>query len=99
MSFDAASFQPTHFLWHFAEGVATVTLNRPERKNPLTFESYAELRDIFRELVKAPQVKVVVMCKQSDPLLVRGMKAAGASAVLTRWADWDELVREIRQTA
>lgn len=61
MSFDAASFAPTHFLWDFADGVATVTLNRPERKNPLTFDSYAELRDTFRALVDAPQVKVVVI--------------------------------------
>ena len=55
------SFAPEHFLWDFAEGVATVTLNRPERKNPLTFESYAELRDAFRALVYAPEVKAVVI--------------------------------------
>ena len=53
MSFDAANFQPTHFIWNFADGVATITLNRPERKNPLTFESYAELRDTFRALTDA----------------------------------------------
>ena len=39
---------PTHFGWHVDGGVATVTLNRPEKKNPLTFDSYAELRDTFR---------------------------------------------------
>ena len=61
MSFDAANFQPTHFIWNFADGVATITLNRPERKNPLTFESYAELRDTFRALTDAREVKVVVM--------------------------------------
>jgi enoyl-CoA hydratase/carnithine racemase len=55
------SFAPEHFLWSFAEGVATVTLNRPERKNPLTFESYAELRDTFRALVYAREVKAVVI--------------------------------------
>jgi enoyl-CoA hydratase/carnithine racemase len=55
------SFAPTHFLWGFADGVATVTLNRPERKNPLTFESYAELRDTFRALVYANAVKAVVV--------------------------------------
>ena len=53
--------QPTHFLWNFENGVATVTLNRPERKNPLTFESYDELRDTFRALKGARQVKVVVL--------------------------------------
>ena len=61
MRFDAASFQPTHFLWEFANGVATMTLNRPERKNPLTFESYDELRDTFRDLRHAPGVKVVLI--------------------------------------
>ena len=55
------SFAPEHFLWSFADGVATVTLNRPERKNPLTFESYAELRDTFRDLVYTPEVKAVVV--------------------------------------
>jgi enoyl-CoA hydratase/carnithine racemase len=55
------SFEPEHFLWDYAEGVATVTLNRPERKNPLTFESYAELRDAFRVLVYAREVKAVVV--------------------------------------
>jgi enoyl-CoA hydratase/carnithine racemase len=44
-----------------ADRVATVTLNRPERKNPLTFESYAELRDLFRDLVHVTDVKAVVL--------------------------------------
>jgi enoyl-CoA hydratase/carnithine racemase len=53
---------PEHFLWQLdATGVATVTLNRPERKNPLTFESYAELRDTFRMLVHSNDVKAVVI--------------------------------------
>ena len=56
-----ASYYPEHFLWEFAHGVATVTLNRPDRKNPLTFESYAELRDTFRALVYATEVKAVVV--------------------------------------
>ena len=55
------AFSPTHFLWEFEGGVATITLNRPERKNPLTFESYAELRDTFRALCDAPSVKAVVV--------------------------------------
>jgi enoyl-CoA hydratase/carnithine racemase len=56
-----ASYAPKHFLWAFAEGVGTITLNRPERKNPLTFESYAEMRDLFRALVDAEGVKVIVL--------------------------------------
>jgi enoyl-CoA hydratase/carnithine racemase len=55
------TFSPEHFLWDFAQGVATITLNRPERKNPLTFESYAELRDTFRALAYAKAVKAVVV--------------------------------------
>lgn len=56
-----ANFTPTHFDWAFADGVARVTLDRPERKNPLTFESYAALRDMFRALAYAPAVKAVVI--------------------------------------
>ena len=58
---DAAKFAAEHFRWEFADGVATVTLDRPERKNPLTFDSYAELRDTFRALVDARDVKCVVL--------------------------------------
>ena len=50
-----------HFAYAFDAGVATLTLNRPERKNPLTFESYAELRDLFRALNTATDVKAVVL--------------------------------------
>ncbi|MCH9823834.1 MAG: enoyl-CoA hydratase family protein [Alphaproteobacteria bacterium] len=49
-----------HFRCAVKDGVATVALDRPERKNPLTFESYAELRDWFRDLVYDDEVKVVV---------------------------------------
>ena len=58
---DPEAFSPAHFRWDYAAGVATITLNRPERKNPLTFESYAELRDAFRALVYAKEVKTVVV--------------------------------------
>jgi enoyl-CoA hydratase/carnithine racemase len=54
------TFAPRHFTWAFAAGVARITLNRPERKNPLTFESYAELRDAFRALVYAKPVKAIL---------------------------------------
>jgi len=55
-----AGLKPSHFLWHMDGAVAVVELNRPERKNPLTFESYAELRDTFRALVYAEDVHAVV---------------------------------------
>jgi enoyl-CoA hydratase/carnithine racemase len=57
----AADFRPVHFGWQVDGKVATVTLNRPERKNPLTFESYAELRDTFRALNYVSDVKTVVI--------------------------------------
>ena len=56
-----AKFHAKHFLWQVDGKVATVTLNRPERKNPLTLESYAELRDTFRNLLYADSVKAVVV--------------------------------------
>ena len=60
--FDAlAGYQAGHFAYAFDAGVATLTLSRPERKNPLTFESYAELRALFRALNYATDVKVVVL--------------------------------------
>jgi enoyl-CoA hydratase/carnithine racemase len=62
----ARDYRATHFLWEVDAGVATVTLNRPERKNPLTFESYAELRDLFRQLKYADDVHVVVIHGAGD---------------------------------
>jgi enoyl-CoA hydratase/carnithine racemase len=59
-SVDPAQYKPEHFNWDFQDGVATITLARPERKNPLTFESYAELRDLFRDLAYAPSVHVIL---------------------------------------
>lgn len=56
-----AGFMPQHFGLAIEDGIATVTLNRPERKNPLTFESYAELRDTFRALRFEESVTTVVL--------------------------------------
>jgi enoyl-CoA hydratase/carnithine racemase len=58
---DFAHLNPKHFLWSVEGKVATVTLNRPERKNPLTLESYAELRDTFRDLTYADDIKTIVI--------------------------------------
>jgi enoyl-CoA hydratase/carnithine racemase len=58
---DFGHFEPRHFLWQVEGSVATVTLNRPERKNPLTLESYSELRDMFRDLAYAQNIKTVVI--------------------------------------
>ena len=62
----AAGYQAQHFLWQVNAGVATLTLNRPERKNPLTFDSYAEMRDLFGRLRHADDVKVVVVQGAGD---------------------------------
>ena len=56
-----AGYRATHFLWQVDASVATVVLDRPERKNPLTFDSYAELRDLFAQLKYADDVDVVVI--------------------------------------
>lgn len=92
-SFDAAAFRPQHFLWSLDGKVGTITLNRPERKNPLTFDSYHELRDLFRDLARAPDVKAVVIsgaggnfCSGGDVHEIIGplvrMKEAGDTAGL-----------------
>lgn len=56
-----AGYGAEHFLWQVEQGVATITLNRPDRKNPLTFDSYAELRDLFGRLKYATDVHAVVV--------------------------------------
>ncbi|MYM40138.1 enoyl-CoA hydratase family protein [Duganella qianjiadongensis] len=59
-------YQASHFLFEVSGRVATLTLNRPERKNPLTFESYAELRDLFRALAYAEDIKAIVITGAGD---------------------------------
>ncbi len=91
-----AGLTPQHFLWQVQGGVAVVRLNRPERKNPLTFESYAELRDMFRALAYGEDVDVVVFasnggnfCSGGDvhdiigPLVGRDMKGLLAFTRMT----------------
>ena len=56
-----ANYKAEHVLFEVKDGVATLTLNRPERKNPLSFESYAEMRDLFRALSYAEDVHAVVV--------------------------------------
>ena len=99
-----ARLQPQHFFWSMQNRVAVIRLARPERKNPLTFESYAELRDTFRDLAQADDVKAVVIapnggnfCSGGDvhdiigPLLERDMKGLLAFTRMT-----GDLVKAIR---
>ena len=65
-----AGYRAEHFLWSVEGGVGTITLNRPERKNPLTFDSYAELRDLFQRAAATPTT-----CKA-----VRGAPAPAATS-------------------
>ncbi len=98
------TLKPRHFDWRMEGDVAVVSLNRPGRKNPLTFESYAELRDSFRALVEAEDVSAVVFasnggnfCSGGDvheiigPLVERDMKGLLAFTRMT-----GDLVKAIR---
>jgi enoyl-CoA hydratase/carnithine racemase len=97
-------FQPTHFNWRVDGSVAVISLARPERKNPLTFDSYAELRDLFRALASDDVVKAVVIASNGGnfssggdvheiigPLLTRDMKGLLAFTRMT-----GDLVKAIR---
>ncbi|MBB2484077.1 enoyl-CoA hydratase family protein [Mitsuaria sp. WAJ17] len=61
-----AGFAPQHFRWEQRGAVGLITLNRPERKNPLTFDSYAELRDLFRKLCYVDEIKAIVVQGAGD---------------------------------
>ena len=91
-----SQFKPQHFNWRTEGKVAVVTMLRPERKNPMTFESYAELRDTFRKLNEVDDVKAVVIgsnggnfCSGGDvhdiigPLLDKDMKGLLAFTRMT----------------
>ncbi len=99
-----ATYQATHFAYAAHGPVATITLNRPERKNPLTFESYAELGRLFRAGVDDPDIRVFVVtgaggnfCSGGDvheiigPLLERDTKGLMQFTAMT-----GELVKAMR---
>jgi enoyl-CoA hydratase/carnithine racemase len=88
--------QPTHFNWGVDGGVGVISLARPERKNPLTFDSYAELRDLFRGLASDDVIKAIVIASNGGnfssggdvhdiigPLLARDMKGLLAFTRMT----------------
>jgi enoyl-CoA hydratase/carnithine racemase len=106
--FDPATYAPAHFRWSFDGRVGTITLDRPERKNPLTFESYAELRDLFRALNDARAVRAIVVtgaggnfCSGGDVHEIIGplvrLKQAGDTAAILGFARMTgDLVRAMR---
>src|SRR3984885_5836455 len=61
-----ARYHSRHFKYETIGKVATITLDRPERKNPLTFDSYAELRDLFRSMANADDVNAIVLAGAGD---------------------------------
>src|SRR5260370_8451486 len=60
-----------HFLWRQEGRVGVITLNRPERKNPLTFDSYAELRDLFRDLAGVDSLQALLLILSGGHFLSR----------------------------
>lgn len=96
----AAELRPEHFRWEVDGPVATITLSRPERKNPLTFESYAELRDTFRALQFATDAKVVVLTGAGEDFCSGG-DVHDIIGPLVRWKEagrMDELLAFTRMT-
>jgi enoyl-CoA hydratase/carnithine racemase len=61
-----ADYEARNFLLGVKDGVATITLNRPDRKNPLTFDSYGELRELFRAMAYAEDVHAIVITGAGD---------------------------------
>ncbi|MFL6605102.1 MAG: enoyl-CoA hydratase family protein [Steroidobacteraceae bacterium] len=82
-----ADFNPAHFLWRQEGRVGVITLNRPDRKNPLTFESYAELRDLFRALADKDNKRALV--KVDD---VRAIVLTGAGGNFCSGGDVHEII-------
>ena len=89
-------FKPEYFNWGVENSVAVISLTRPDRKNPMTFDSYAELRDTFRQLAYADDISAVVFasnggnfCSGGDvhdiigPLLDKDMKGLLAFTRMT----------------
>jgi enoyl-CoA hydratase/carnithine racemase len=105
---DAAEIRPRHFRWQVEDRVATVTLDRPEKKNPLTFEMYDELRDTFRRLRHVPDVRAVVVtgagenfCSGGDVHeiigpLVRSKEAGRTDEILAFTRMTGDLVKTMR---
>jgi enoyl-CoA hydratase/carnithine racemase len=95
-----ADLKPRHFRWHVDDRVATITLNRPERKNPLTFEAYAELRDTFRQLAFASDIKVIVLTGADGNFSSGGdvHEIIGPLVKLKREGKMDELLAFTRMT-
>ena len=94
------AISPRHFAWTLEDRVATITLTRPERKNPLTFESYAELTATFRELVGHIDVRALVLTGAGGNFCSGGdvHEIIGPLVAMRDNRDWDGLLRFTRMT-
>ncbi|HUQ18316.1 MAG TPA: enoyl-CoA hydratase family protein [Gemmatimonadaceae bacterium] len=104
----ASTLEPVHFAWKIEDRVATITLNRPERKNPLTLESYRELTDTFQALQHVNDVRAIVItgaggnfCSGGDVHDIIGrlveMKQAGDERALLEFTQMTgDLVKAMR---
>jgi enoyl-CoA hydratase/carnithine racemase len=93
-------FVPRHFGWDILDRVGTITLERPERKNPLTFESYAELRELFERLCFAPDVRAVIITGSGGNFSSGGdvHDIIGPLVALKEKNDYDGLLRFTQMT-
>jgi len=93
-------WNPRHFGWHIDDRVATITLNRPERKNPLTFESYAELTGTFHALAHTRDVRTVVLTGAGGNFCSGGdvHEIIGPLVAMKTREDQDGLLRFTRMT-
>src|SRR6058998_2711710 len=102
ITIDAAEIQPRTFRWQLdaPSKVATITLDRPQRKNPLTFEMYDELRDTFRRLRFVPGVRAVVLTGSGDNFCSGGdvHEIIGPLVRFKEQANTDEILAFTRMT-
>ena len=99
-----SGYEAQHVKLSVAAAVATITLNRPERKNPLTFESYAELGNIFRAAARDKTVKAIVItgaggnfCSGGDVFeIIKPLTEMGTSGLLDFTRMTGELVKAMR---
>ena len=92
--------RPQHFGWTVEDRVATITFNRPERKNPLTFDAYAELTATFRTLVATKDVRALVLTGAGGNFCSGGdvHEIIGPLVAMRDKHDWDGLLRFTRMT-
>ncbi len=91
---DLHNYQPQHFRWQRDGKVATITLDRPERKNPLTFDSYAELRDLFYALARERATGGPATAADSG---IRALVIAGAEGNFCSGGDVHDIIGPLTQ--